>query len=283
MATNTIKDDISPFKAAQTMKNDSFELYHYREPYFKSLDFHAHEFYEAYLFLDGNVTYYIEDRVYDLCAGDLLIIPPGQMHRPVIENENSVYERMVLWANQDYISKKTSNNEKIFPSLSSFNQENGYLISLSGDELAFAISLLSRIFGADECYQQSLISTFFSHACECHAVLGIEEEQHQALIPSVIRYLNDNFTRQLTLDEISAEFFISKFHLSRQFKKHTNSTVYNYILQKRVTLARKLIRQGVNASNASEKCGFLDYSMFYKAFKAKTGTTPREFSKSCDK
>lgn len=57
------------------------------------MEFHAHDFLELYYFLDGSVTYYIEDQVYDLCPGDLLIIPAGKMHRPVIANEHAAYER----------------------------------------------------------------------------------------------------------------------------------------------------------------------------------------------
>lgn len=67
------------------------------------MEFHAHDFLELYYFLDGSVTYYIEDQVYDLCPGDLLIIPAGKMHRPVIANEHAAYERMVLWITPQYL------------------------------------------------------------------------------------------------------------------------------------------------------------------------------------
>ena len=70
--------EISHFHSSQVMIRTDFEAYHYREPHFHSLDFHSHDFYELYVFLDGSVTYYIEDKVYELCAGDLLLIPPGR-------------------------------------------------------------------------------------------------------------------------------------------------------------------------------------------------------------
>ena len=69
-------------KNVETGKNDEmlrqdFQLSHNRDPYFRTMEFHAHDFLELYYFLDGSVTYYIEDQVYDLCPGDLLIIPAG--------------------------------------------------------------------------------------------------------------------------------------------------------------------------------------------------------------
>ena len=92
----------------ETGKNDEmlrqdFQLSHNRDPYFRTMEFHAHDFLELYYFLDGSVTYYIEDQVYDLCPGDLLIIPAGKMHRPVIANEYAAYERMVLWITLQYL------------------------------------------------------------------------------------------------------------------------------------------------------------------------------------
>ena len=98
-----MRERISSFNKTQMMISDNFEVYHYREPYFKSLDFHSHDFYEFYLFLDGQVTYYVEDMVYELSRGDLLLIQPGRMHRPVIEREDAVYERMVLWVNRGHL------------------------------------------------------------------------------------------------------------------------------------------------------------------------------------
>lgn len=67
---------------AQVMLEADFEAHHNRDPYFRTIEFHAHDFLELYLFLDGSVTYYIEDQVYELCPGDLLVIPPDRMHRP---------------------------------------------------------------------------------------------------------------------------------------------------------------------------------------------------------
>ncbi len=72
------EEGISRFRTTQLMITSDFEVYHYREPYFKSLDFHSHDFYEAYLFLDGSVTYYIEEQAYDLCAGNA---PAGDLQQ----------------------------------------------------------------------------------------------------------------------------------------------------------------------------------------------------------
>jgi AraC-like DNA-binding protein len=79
------------------------------------------------------------------------------------------------------------------------------------------------------------------------------------------------------MDELSRHFFISKYHLSREFKKHTGTTLYRYVVQKRLILAKGLILQGNPITAVYEQCGFGDYSNFFRAFKNEYGTTPQEF------
>ena len=99
------------------------------------MEFHAHDFLELYYFLDGSVTYYIEDQVYDLCPGDLLIIPAGKMHRPVIANEHAAYERMVLWITPQYLQSIDSPAGDLQKNLQKVG-EHGYCVPFRGDEKA---------------------------------------------------------------------------------------------------------------------------------------------------
>lgn len=74
---------------------------HNKDNYTKPIYFHSHDFYEIYFFLDGNVKYYIENESYELAKGDVLVIPPWKLHRPVF-GENVPYERYVLWIYGSY-------------------------------------------------------------------------------------------------------------------------------------------------------------------------------------
>lgn len=99
----------------------------------------------------------------------------------------------------------------------------------------------------------------------------------QQVIPQVIRYITEHFSEPLTLEDIAAEFFVSKSYLNRHFKAYTNSTVYAYIMALRLTHARRMLREGIPAVEAGRECGFSDYSTFYKAFKTQTGLSPQQF------
>lgn len=265
----------------QQMLSEDFQLNHNRDPYFRTIEFHAHDFLEMYLFLDGSVTYYIEDQVYDLCPGDLLLIPPGKMHRPVIANEHAAYERMVLWIDLDYLARIDGESGALQAALSRLG-ENGYGVPLRGDELVYTISLLTKLEkleqqGADACFAAGLIRLYLWSALEAYSLVESAVHSETQVIPQIIRYITEHFSEPITLDGLAAQFFISKSYLIRHFKAYTNATVYAYIMALRITHARRLIREGVPAVEAGRDCGFSDYSTFYKAFKAQTGMSPQQF------
>lgn len=270
----------------ETGKNDEmlrqdFQLSHNRDPYFRTMEFHAHDFLELYYFLDGSVTYYIEDQVYDLCPGDLLIIPAGKMHRPVIANEHAAYERMVLWITPQYLQGIDSPAGDLQKNLQKVG-EHGYCVPFRGDETVFVTALLKKLLymqkndtapkfcaGAVELYLWTIFRSY--------GVINTTHRNETQVIPQVIRYITEHFSEPLTLEDIAAEFFVSKSYLNRHFKAYTNSTVYAYIMALRLTHARRMLREGIPAVEAGRECGFSDYSTFYKAFKTQTGLSPQQF------
>ncbi|MGN0477911.1 MAG: AraC family transcriptional regulator [Hominenteromicrobium sp.] len=266
---------------SQVMIAHDFEVHHNRDPYFRTIEFHAHDFLELYLFLDGSVTYYIEDQVYDLCPGDLLIIPPGKMHRPVIANEHAAYERMVLWVNLEYLSRIDGAGDELQKALAAVGR-NGYCAPLRGDALVSAVSLLMKAAelarrGADGAFTASAVRLCLLAAFEAYSQVETEAEEQREVIPQVIRFITEHYGEPLTLDGIASRFFISKSYLNRHFKAYTNATVYAYVMALRITHARRMLREGVPAVEVGRDCGFSDYSTFYKAFKAQTGLSPQQF------
>ena len=270
----------------ETGKNDEmlrqdFQLSHNRDPYFRTMEFHAHDFLELYYFLDGSVTYYIEDQVYDLCPGDLLIIPAGKMHRPVIANEHAAYERMVLWITPQYLQGIDSPAGDLQKNLQKVG-EHGYCVPFRGDETVFVTALLKKLLymqknDTDPKFCAGAVELYLWTIFRSYGVIDTTHRNETQVIPQVIRYITEHFGEPLTLEDIAAEFFVSKSYLNRHFKAYTNSTVYAYIMALRLTHARRMLREGIPAVEAGRECGFSDYSTFYKAFKTPTGLSPQQF------
>lgn len=264
------------------MKKD-FMLSHNTDRYTKPIQFHSHDHFEIYFFAAGSVKYYVENEDYELKKGDVLIIPPGKLHRPVIE-DNSPYERYVLWIFNSFLM----NNSGIGGFVGEINQlteeKKTHLVSFSAEEQNSIRALLDK--ALENYNSEEAFSEYISESC-IMLVLGelqkkflsadqAEFEQGD-IIRRVIVYLNENFVSTPSLDELSAEFFLSKYYLSHKFKEYTKTTIHNYILMKKINLAKELLKNGTPPHTVCEKCGFSTYSNFYKAFLERTGFSPGNY------
>lgn len=274
-----------PFSNTQVMTKTDFEIQYHREPYYKPIEFHNHDFWEFYIFLDGNVTYHIEDKVYNLCSTDILIIPPGKMHRPVFTNQEGVYERIVLWVNPHYISTIDNQYGYLVAMLEQFEEHNCYRINLEQKEFKLLTCILEKLIesfnsgtGTTTIVNQAYLTIFISLISNSGSAQNDTKQTN--FVPQIINYINEHLNEVIYLDDLCNRFFISKFHLIRMFKEYTSSSVYDYIIAKRIILAKVLLRDGASAIIASQQCGFTDYSNFYKSFKRKTGMTPSQFKAS---
>ncbi|MDE6302557.1 MAG: AraC family transcriptional regulator, partial [Clostridia bacterium] len=137
-------------------------------------------------------------------------------------------------------------------------------------------------FGA-EIKEYILIKSILLELCKyvhSHRAAGDMERVSKktgSLVSCVLDYIDGNLEKPLTLDELESVAFTSKYYLSRIFKEETNSTIHQYILKKRLLLSKKYIEQGLPVNEVYLKCGFMDYSNFFRAFKQEYGITPKQY------
>ena len=75
-----------------------FEVYRYRSTYMNEVALHHHDFYEIYLLLRGQVSYTVENHLYRMRPGDIMLVSPLELHQARIMTDAEPYERIVLWA-----------------------------------------------------------------------------------------------------------------------------------------------------------------------------------------
>ena len=95
-------------------------------------------------------------------------------------------------------------------------------------------------------------------------------------IVEMIHYINENLSKDLTIETLSAKFYLSKYHMMRKFKEETGYSMHQYILEKRILAAKGMILTGMPATLASMECGFKDYSTFSRAYKKLLGQLPSD-------
>ena len=102
---------------------------------------------------------------------------------------------------------------------------------------------------------------------------------HPEIVAGIIEYLREKCTEHLSLDDLAAHFMLSKHYLCHVFKKGTGFSVMEYVIQLRIITAQRLLRQGANVQEASERSGFQTYSHFIRTFNTYVGISPKKYAK----
>ena len=97
------------------------------------------------------------------------------------------------------------------------------------------------------------------------------------LVDDIFTYINNHITEEISLDHLEKEFYVSKFHISREFKKATGLTLHRYIVKTKLDLCKKLIEEGNAIVDIARICGIGSYNNLFRAFKKEFGITPKEY------
>ena len=99
-------------------------------------------------------------------------------------------------------------------------------------------------------------------------------------LQTILHYLDEHYTENPSLDFLAEHFFVSKYYLSREFKKEYGTTIIQYILTKKITHAKELLRYSNSSiEDIALLCGIGDASYFNKIFKKLEGCTASEYRK----
>lgn len=243
-----------------------------QNPNLNNFHMHTHDFYEIYCFISGNAKYLVEGNIYKMNHGDILFIKKAEAHSLQITSP-SPYERTVINFNACAVTDKGT--REILSSFDRLPLGKGTCFPFSMFKEKHWMYYIDKINSSESSDAKRLyLSVLINELYECCTdVLNLRAEQDS--FSDIITYLNDHITEALTLDSICECFYISKSQLNRKFKRMTGSTVWEYITAKRLLMARELLQHGEVPTKVYLKCGFNDYSSFYRAYKAKFSESPR--------
>ena len=251
-----------------------------------SVQLHSHTFYEVlYCRNTCDVEYLVGADRYRLQRGDIVLVPPGISHRPLLpENMAEPYKRYVLWISPEFVQMASSQ----FPADKLEIRKDTNLIRTAGTPWEFlgegfraGVQETEKALPGWEAAvlgNTLILLTQIRRALLDSGVKPLVAEQPE-LLDRVMAYVEENLQQKITLSDTARHFYVSESTISQLFRKKMGVSFYRCVTQRRLIAAKTLIGENVPMEAVSERTGFADYSSFYRAFKQEYGISPRQYRK----
>lgn len=262
-----------------------FEAYHFVDTVAQPVYYHNHQHYEIYFYIQGHSRIIVEGLDLKPVRGDALIYPPGIMHRNIHLDTEIPYERFYFFARREFLQSISAADYDIPGTLERMTENDHYYFHVEEEDLRQLIQMTDQVIEASEqtlpaekLMNRNRMSILLIRALTMMTSRDVMPQgEYSRRMSAVIRYINQHAMEQLTLDQLEEVFYSSKYVLMRNFKNYTGISIHQYLLIRRILIAKELIEQGAKPKDVSEQCGFSDYSSFYRAFKARIGVSPEQF------
>ncbi len=231
---------------------------------------HIHSRCEIFFFISGNVDYLVEGSRYPLLPASVMIMRPSEAHTARILN-NKKYERFAINFPTSFLSQIDSQNQLMKPFLErELGKDNFY------SEMELDMQLVKKIFTSMIEAKSDEERRFTIHTQLGMLLYMIYEaflrrknqviENQPLFSQKVIRYINEHLFEEITVTSLAEHFNLSASQFTRNFNKDVGSSPWEYILRKRLTAARELLKKGLTTQQACYDSGFSDYSSFYRSY-----------------
>ncbi len=256
-----------------------FFYHHDKDITSKNEGFHAHyhNLFEIYFITKGSCTYFIDNKVYDLIPGDIVLVPEGVIHDT--KYNSSKHSRMLINCSLKYIP--SSLGPQINNMLYLYRNPNLYddILKIFTDierEYSRPDELTDNIF---VCLVNLLFFTLVRNENFC------KRPAHSTdFVQNAVEYVQANFKDDISLLGVAKMFNVSAEHLSRTFKKQTGFGFNKYVTLLRLKEGETLLKETSLAINEiATRCGFNDGNYFSLIFKKFHGLSPKEVRRNFKK
>ena len=259
---------------------DDFRMFHLKDDVEKQYEYHYHDFYKILICISGTVTYNIEGRSYRLKPYDIVLVNRNDIHRPAVEAGDD-YERIIFYISKEYLDRhKGENYELAYPFLLAAQKQVNVLRfpAVTNTRLMEVVRAMEQNAKENACagklYANVLFMEFLillCRACTEHPDCFSNSVTYNQKMIDILRYINEHLAEELPVEQIAEHFYISRYHMMRQFKEETGYTIHQYITEKRILKAKGMIQAGIPVTQACYACGFQNYSTFSRAYKNLVG------------
>ncbi len=228
---------------------------------------HFHQECEIYINVSGEVSFVVEDKIYPIKYGDIIITRPYENHHCVYYSDELHRHYCILFGGNEL--------KNILPAFFDRKAGEKNLISLDGESFNKLTSLCDKL---SEEHSKACYTDFFG-------LLRIidegktkdESDCFSGITYKALSYINRNLCENFCIKELSGYVHVSVNTLERLFKKSVGMSPSGYILERKLSLSAKLLCEGYSVSQAAQLSGFGDYSHYIAKFKRRFGVTPLKY------
>lgn len=252
-------------------------------------EYHSHDYAELAFVLSGEGQYRIDDRIYSIQEGDLLVINPGVRHQALFcsEAEEPATEFFVGFSD----IRITGCEENFMPC-----PEGKHILHTDGElrqkffklcasmEAENAVRRQGRYFMLKSYLIQMLLLVIREQCepMERPSGCSFESANRKYLVEQILSYIEEHYREKISLDQIAENMYLSPFYVSRIFKSETGKAPIRHLINIRLEKARELLEGGYQGSiqEVAALVGYDDAYHFSKLYKKKYGIAPSRARKN---
>lgn len=252
-------------------------------------DFHFHEQLEILLMMSESGNIYVRNRIYPLTRGSLFVLNTDDLHRS-IPHPGSLYQ---FYSIRFYPEEVEPYSADAFDILACFRDHErfNHCTQLHSSQLDHLLKLINKMeyylsidcsaYGKEVLIKTLLAETLVYINFLYHVPpkpLPPDNEKISKLQP-VMDYIQEHISEELSLEILAKQMYVSKYYLSHRFKEVMGFPLRIYITQRRLSLAKQLLRQGYSVTVAGSQSGFNSSAHFIRTFAKFTGISPKQYAK----
>lgn len=246
---------------------------------------HSHDFFELlYCCNSCGMEYLAGTGRYPFQQGDILFLPPGTAHRPILpQTLPTPSHRDVLWLSGEFMTHLKTR----FIAFQDISTTESFLLHTRGIPEEGIIRELFRVGAMRAEHLEPRWEEYLESSCETLLLLMEQPMRdhtlrggplrRQELLDQVILFVEDHLTESFSISDAAQALWVSESTVSHTFQRGMGISFGRYVTQRRLIAAKERILAGVPLTSVCEQVGFADYSTFYRAIRREYGLSPRDY------
>ena len=292
MASNQTDITQAPFLPMGRQGHQGYEAHYQVSETFEVTQFHCHDYFEFYIHVRGGEYMGVDNQLFLLKPNQVFILPPFCMHGLSCTNEMHNYERAYLNLSPEVMRVLSCGQIDLDQFFRSQASGGVCTYQLTDPDAKQFVAWIRRIrenqenesFENDAYHRfqnYTLMMNLMTLLCRTtRRTAPVEGEAFgSGIIQEILSYINNHYTQPIRIENLARSFGVSVSYRSHEFVRFTNRSVYDYVLYRRVMLARQQMLGSASLNDIAYQCGFNDYSNFLRSFIRIAGISPSKYRK----